>query len=128
MATTATTPARQFFDGHLAFLAAGKIDEMIDHDYAEDAVLITFFDGLPQPPPITVRGRAALKVFFHDYMNVVGNIDIKSLTFAEDYDGKDGGICFQASMDSSVGRLNVGDAWSMKNGQISFHYGFFTRG
>jgi len=115
-------------DGHLAFLAAGKIDEMIDHDYTEDAILITFFDGLEQTPPITVRGRAALKDFFRRYMDVVKRVDIKSLTLAEDYDGKNGGICLQASFDSAVGRLSVGDAWSMKNGQIAFHYGFFFRG
>jgi hypothetical protein len=90
--------------------------------------LITFFDGLEQPPPITVRGRAALKDFFKRYMDVVQRVDIKSLTFADDYDGKDGGICFQATFDSAVGILRVGDAWSMKNGQIAFHYGFFYRG
>jgi hypothetical protein len=123
----AATPGRQFFDGHLARISAGKIDEMVDNDYTENAVLITFFDGLDTPPPITVRGRAAIKDFFHRYMEVVGNIDVKSLDFAEDYDGKQGGICFQAAFDSRLGRLTAADAWFMKDGKIDFHQGFFFK-
>jgi len=123
----AATPGRQFFDEHLARISAGKIDEMVDHDYAEDAVLITFFYGLDTPPPITIRGRAALKDFFHRYMEVVGSIDIKSLDFAEDYDGNQGGICFQATFDTRLGRVKAADAWFMKNGQIAAHHGFFMK-
>jgi len=123
----ADSPGRRFFDGHLALIAAGKIDEMVDHDYAQDAILITFFGGLDTPPPITVRGRAELKKFFHSYMDINGQIDIKSLDFADHYDGKDGGICFQATFTTRLGLLKAADAWFMKDGQISVHHGFFIK-
>jgi len=59
-----TTPGQKFLDRHLSQISAGKIDEMVDNDYKEDAVLITFFNGFETPAPITVKGRDGLKKFF----------------------------------------------------------------
>lgn len=122
--TTSTTVSlgRQFFDRHLETIAAGKIDEMVDRDYAEDAVLITFFNGFDTPPPLTIKGRENIKKFFHDYMKTIGTIGIQSLDFTETEDT----IFFQAKFTCNLGLVSVGDAWTMRDGQIAYHFGFWT--
>jgi hypothetical protein len=115
------TPGRQFFDEHMAYIYAGDIDGMIDHQYREDAVLISPFDVLETPPPHIVRGREALKAFFHTYIGWQGAINVESLyDFAETEDA----ISFQAIFTSHTGRWVVGDAWSMKDKMIAYHFSF----
>jgi len=120
----ATTPGRKFFDDHMAYIYAGKIDEMIDDQYTEDSVLISPFDALPTPPPHIIRGNKALKEFFHIYMAYQGSIQVEKLyDFAE----TDDSIFFQAIFTSKTGRWVVGDAWHMRGGltgKIDVHYSF----
>lgn len=120
--STETTPGRKFFDEHMAYIGANEIDAMIDTQYHEDAVLISPFDVIPgTPPPHIVRGRAALKEFFHTYVSWQGSINVESLyDFAETEEG----IFFQAIFTSNTGRWVVGDAWHMKDGFIYYHYSF----
>ena len=66
------TFGRQFFDEHMAYIYAGDLDGMIDDQYDEDAVLISPFDILDTPPPHIIRGREALKAFFHRYVSWQG--------------------------------------------------------
>ncbi|MFN6559498.1 MAG: nuclear transport factor 2 family protein [Nostoc sp. ChiSLP01] len=123
MAVSTISPGRQFFDKHLETIAAGKIDEMVDRDYAEDAVLITFFNGFENTPaPITIRGRENIKKFFHDYLRTIEYIDIKSLDFTE----AENAIFFQAKFNCKLGLVSVGDAWTIRNGQIAYHFGFWA--
>ena len=119
-----TTPGRQFFDEHMKFIYANDIDGMIDNQYTEDAVLFSPFDVLDTPPPHVVRGREALKAFFHKYLAYQGAINVESLdNFAE----TDNSIFFQAVFTSKTGRWAVGDAWHMTNGMIDTHYSFAYR-
>ena len=118
------TPGRKFFDEHMAYIYANDIDGMIDNQYTEDAVLFSPFDVMPTPPPHVVRGRAALKEFFHTYVNWQGGIEVESLyDFCETEDS----IFFQAIFTSRTGKWVVGDAWYMVNGQIDKHYSFAHR-
>jgi hypothetical protein len=121
-ATSLTSPGRQFFDKHLEAIAAGEIDEMVDRDYTQDAILITFFNGFDQTAPLTIKGREAIKRFFHSYMRVIGTIDVKTLDFTE----TESSIFFQATFTCNLGLVTVGDAWTMKNGQIAYHFGFWA--
>lgn len=115
------TPGRQFFDEHMAYIYAGDIDGMIDHQYHEDAVLISPFDVLDTPPPHIIRGREALKAFFHTYIAWQGSINVESLyDFAETEDA----ISFQAIFTSQTGRWVVGDGWSLKDKMIAYHFSF----
>ncbi|MBP5977056.1 nuclear transport factor 2 family protein [Brasilonema sp. CT11] len=123
MTTSTASPGRLFFDKHIETISAGKIDEMVDRDYAEDAVLITFFNGFADtPPPITIEGRENIKKFFHDYLKTIDFIDIKSLDFTEAEDA----IFFQAKFNCKLGQVSVGDAWTMRDGQIAYHFGFWN--
>ena len=115
------TPGRQFFDEHMAYIYAGNLDGMIDNQYREDAVLISPFDMLDTPPPHIVRGRQALKAFFHKYMEYQGAINVESLyDFAETEDA----ISFQAIFTSQTGRWVVGDAWTLRDRMIAYHFSF----
>ena len=55
--TSPTTRGRKFFDTHMQYIYANKIDQMIDDQYTEAAVLISPFDVLSTPPPHIVRGN-----------------------------------------------------------------------
>ena len=122
MVASKVSLGRQFFDTHIETIMSGKIDEMVDRDYAEDATLITFFNGFQTPPPLTIQGRENIKAFFHNYLKTIGFIDIKSLDFTE----AEGAIFFQAKFNCNLGEVSVGDAWTMRDGQIAFHFGFWV--
>jgi hypothetical protein len=117
----ATSPGRKFFDEHMAYIYTNKIDEMIDNQYTEDAVLISPFDVLKTPPPHIVQGRKALKEFFHVYLDWQGSIKVEKLY---DFVETENSIFFQAIFTSKTGRWVVGDAWHMRGNQISAHYSF----
>jgi hypothetical protein len=123
----AATPGRKFFDEHLKRINAGLIDEMVDNDYVEDSVLITFFNGFDDsPPPITIKGKAGIKALFRKYIKVVGSINIKTVDFTEDFDGKSGYIFFQAIFTCNLGLVRAGDAFHMRGGKILCHFGFWA--
>lgn len=115
------TPGRQFFDKQLEYLSANKIDELIDNQYASDAVLISAFNVLPSPPPHVVRGNKALKEFFRAYVDWHGSINVEELTNFVEIEKS---IFFQAVFTSKTGRWAAGDAWHMRDGQIEVHYAF----
>jgi len=119
---SAPTPGRKFFDEHMAYIYANKIDEMIDDQYAQDAVLISPFTVYPNPPPPhIIRGNAALKKFFRTYIDFQGSINVEEISnFAE----TERSIFFQAIFTSQTGRWAVGDAWHMHEGKIQVHYSF----
>ena len=122
MATT--TPGRKFFDEHMAYIYANKIDEMIDESvHAQDAVLISPFDVLNTPPPHIVRGQKALKEFFHTYIAWQGAIQVEQLyDFAE----TDDSIFFQAIFTSKTGQVGRRRcvAHARRDGKIDVHYSF----
>jgi len=119
---SAPTPGRKFFDEHMAYIYANKIDEMIDDQYAQDAVLISPFNVYPNPPPPhIIRGNAALKKFFRTYIDFQGSINVEEISnFAE----TERSIFFHAIFTSQTGRWAVGDAWHMHEGKIQVHYSF----
>ena len=120
----ATTPGRKFFDEHMAYIYANEIDQMIDDQYAQDAVLISPFDVLSTPPPHIIRGNKALKEFFRTYIDWQGSINVEQLyDFAE----TENSIMFQAIFTSRTGKWVVGDAWHMRDGKIDTHYSFAHR-
>lgn len=119
--TVSTTPGQNFFDQHMAYIAAKDVDGMVDAQYTEDAVLVSPFDILDTPPPHIVRGNQALKNFLRKYLGWQGEIKLESLyNFAE----LDDSIIFHAIFTSNTGQWVVGDAWHMRDGKIDRHYSF----
>jgi hypothetical protein len=116
-----TTPGRKFFDEHIAYLTDNDIDNMIDNQYTQDAVLISPFDILDTPPPHIVRGNKALKEFFHKYIAWQGSINVEELC---DFAETENSIFFQSIFTSNTGRWIAGAGWHMTDGKIDTHYSF----
>lgn len=115
------TPGKIFFDEHMRYIHNGDIDGMIDAQYDDDAILISPFDMLDTPPPHIIKGKEAIKAFFHQYMQWQGTIEVEQLYhFAETEEA----ISFHAVFTSNTGRWVVADAWHLRNGKISAHYSF----
>ncbi|GCF07959.1 nuclear transport factor 2 family protein [Dictyobacter arantiisoli] len=107
----ATTFARKFYDEQLDYLSAHDVDGLIDDHYNEDAILVGF--------DFTVKGNAALKEHFRNYLKTLGRIDVKSTDkFNETADT----IFFEASVVTDLGPATVFDAIVLKNGKISYHF------
>lgn len=118
----AESPARKFFDEHMAYIYANDIDGMIDQQYTEDAVLISPFDVVEgASPPHIVRGRQALKDFFRIYLAWQGEINVESM---DQFAATPESVFFQATFTSKTGRWVVGDGWQLREGKIAVHYSF----
>ena len=55
----AETPGRKFFDQHMGYIYANKIDQMIDDQYTQDAILISPFAVAMASPERTAVSAAA---------------------------------------------------------------------
>ena len=66
-----------------------------------------------------VKGRDALKTYFHGYIEMLGDIVVESTDkFAE----TDDAIFFEATVSSKLGRARVYDAWTLRDGLITHHF------
>jgi hypothetical protein len=109
---SSTTAGRTFYDRQVGYLKAKDVDGLVDNHYNDDAVLVRF-DSV-------IKGKDALKQFFHQYVEMLGDIEVESTDqFAETEDT----IFFEATVKSKLGRAQVYDAWVLKNGKISYHFG-----
>lgn len=105
------TPGRKFYREQLGYLAARDVDGLIDNHYNADAVLIGF--------DMVVRGRAALKEYFRNYLTRLGNLEVTSTNkFRETADT----IFLEASVVSQSGPAVVYDAMVLRDGKISYHF------
>jgi hypothetical protein len=120
-----STPGRDFFDQHVNYLTNGDLDSLIREQYLEDAVLISPFDVLDQPPPHILRGHEQIKNFLRKWLDYHGPSTFTSLTnFVETEDT----VTFHATMTSQTGNWMLGEAWhivgGLPGGKIDRHYGF----
>jgi hypothetical protein len=74
-----TTPGRQFFDQHMAYLNTCDLDRLVGTQYSENAVLITPFDILDKPPPHIIPAGPALVDFFAKWLDYHGAMTVDSL-------------------------------------------------
>jgi ketosteroid isomerase-like protein len=105
------TPGRVFYDRHIQFLVDKDVDGLVETNYAPDAELITF--------QTVVSGREALRRYFRDYIDMLGDIVVES---TDEFAETDDAIFFEATVSSKLGRARVYDAWTIRNGQITHHF------
>lgn len=105
---------QEFYDNHLALLAKNDVNELVEHDYHEDAVMIL----LVAEQPIYVRGHAELKVQLGDYLANIyrGFVSTEKLAITDD------SIHLEATINTAWGPSRVYDALYMKDGKIFRHY------
>lgn len=107
----ATTPGRQLYEKQLDYIFAKDVEGLINNHYNEDAVLIGF--------DIVVKGRAALKDYFHVYLEKLGHLEVKS---TDKFQETEDTVFLEAQVVSNLGPAVVYDAWVLKDGKISYHF------
>jgi ketosteroid isomerase-like protein len=105
------TPGRALYQRQLQYLGARDVDGLVEHQYAEDALLI----GADS----VVQGREALRAHFRRYLDRLGTLRVDSTdVFVETEDS----IFFEASVTSDRGPARVFDAWVLRDGKIARHF------
>ncbi len=107
-----TTPGWKFYERHINYFVIKDVNGLVENDYNEDAVLISF--------DFTVKGHEALKDIFKGYLEMIGDLELKSTdNFTETEDS----IFLEATIETSkLGERKVYDVFVMKNGKISYHF------
>ena len=105
---------QEFYDNHLVLLANNDVNELVDHDYHDDAVMIL----LVAEEPIYVNGKAELKVQLGDYLTNIyrGFVSTEKLAITDD------SIHLEATIMTPWGESRVYDALYLKDGKIFRHY------
>jgi hypothetical protein len=111
----------EFFNQHMTYLMTGDLDGLLTNQYTPDAILITPFDILDEPPPHVIKNGPAMKDFFAKWLAYNANMQVDSLY---DYAELDDTISFQCLLTSDSGKWVLGEAWHMAGDKIDRHYGF----
>lgn len=103
-----------FYENHLALLANKDANELVEHDYHDEAQMIL----MVADEPIYITGKEALKKQLGDYLQYVyrGFISTEKLAITDD------SIFLEATIDTANGPSKVYDALYMKDGKIYRHY------
>ncbi len=105
------TPAWEFYEKQLNYIFANDVEGLIDNQYNDDAMLIGF--------DFVVKGKAALKAHFRNYLQTLGHLEVKS---TDKFQETEQIIFLEAHVVSDLGPAVVYDAWVLENGKISFHF------
>lgn len=109
---TAPSPLWRFYKRHLGFFYAKDVDGLVANDYTEDAVL--------SAPDFTVQGHAALKQIFSGYVEMIGDIRLKS---TDKFTETANAVQLEATLQTSrAGERKVYDIFVMRDGKISQHF------
>ncbi len=105
---------QEFYENHLDLLSKGDADELVEHDYHDDAQMILFVAD----EPIILTGKEALKKQLGDYVKYIykGFVSSERLVITDD------SIFLEATIDTANGHSKVYDALYMKDGKIFRHY------
>ncbi len=102
---------RQLYEAQIRYLQAGDVDGLIDNQYTDDALLVSFDHQ--------IRGNAALKEYFRGYLQVLGNIEVLS---TDRFVATNDAVFFEATMRTNLGEARVFDAWVLRDVKISYHF------
>ncbi|MBI5961362.1 MAG: nuclear transport factor 2 family protein [Chloroflexi bacterium] len=102
----ATTFGKAFYERHVDFLEKQDINNLIEMQYHPDAVLVGF--------DFIVRGQAALREHFKNYLEHLGTITLLSTDkFTEIEDA----IFFEATVKTDFGEAVVYDVFTFQDGK-----------
>ena len=102
---------RRMYETQIRYLEVGDVDGLIDIHYTADAILVSF--------DRQVKGNAALKEHFRDYLLMLGDFDVLS---TDKFVETDDTVFFEATVRTSLGEARVFDAWVLQGGKISHHF------
>ncbi|GAA4465357.1 hypothetical protein GCM10023189_45850 [Nibrella saemangeumensis] len=103
-----------FYENHLELLAKNDANELVEHDYHDDAQMIL----LVADEPIYVKGKEALKKQLDEYLKYIyrGFKSTEKLAITDD------SIFLEATIETTNGPAKVYDALYMKDGKIFRHF------
>jgi hypothetical protein len=112
MVETKDSQGWKFYEEQIKYLYAKDTDGLVDSHYHEDGVIVSF--------DFTVKGREALREHFRNYLEMLGDLRVKSTDrFTETEDT----IFFEATVETSAfGEVKVYDAFILKDGKITYHF------
>ncbi|MGH8902314.1 MAG: nuclear transport factor 2 family protein [Egibacteraceae bacterium] len=103
---------RDFYEQQVRYLVAKDIDALIENNYTENAELHSYDNQ--------IKGRDALKRYFRDYIEMIGDLKLKS---TDKFAASDDAIMFEASVETSnLGEVRVYDSWVMEDNKIRHHF------
>jgi glyoxylase-like metal-dependent hydrolase (beta-lactamase superfamily II) len=105
---------KAFYERHIALLARGDVQKLVDTDYREDAVMILLAKDEAQ----VISGREQLKQVLGAYLEFV----YRGFVSTEKYGETDDCLAFEATIRTATGTERVYDAMQLKDGQIFRHY------
>lgn len=105
---------KAFYDKHLDLLARADANELVEHDYHDDAEMLL----LVADEPIYLKGKDALKKQLGDYITYIyrGFVSTEKLALTDD------SIFLEATINTANGPSRVYDALYLKDGKIFRHY------
>jgi carbon-monoxide dehydrogenase small subunit len=105
------TPGKRFYERQVKYLLEGNADALVEDNYHEDAVVVSFDS--------TVKGHEALKTHFRNYMKWVRIIEVLS---TEHFTETEDSVAFEATVRSNQGVAKVYDVMLLKDGKITYHF------
>lgn len=107
----ANSPKREFYERQIDYLVAGDVEGLIDNQYTDDALLVSFDNQ--------IRGNAALKEYFKGYVEMLGKLEVVS---TDKFVETDDAVFFEATVNTNFGQAVVFDAWVLRDGKIAYHF------
>ena len=107
----ANSPKREFYERQIDYLVAGDVEGLIDNQYTDDALLVSFDNQ--------IRGNAALKEYFKGYVEMLGKLEVVS---TDKFVETDDAIFFEATVNTNFGQAVVFDGWVLRDGKIAYHF------
>jgi hypothetical protein len=106
------TKAWKFYEKHLQFFFDRDIDGLLESDYNEDAVVVSY--------DFAVKGHDGLRQLFTQYIEMIGDITLKS---TDQFNETEDSIMLEATLETSkAGVRKVYDVFVMRDGKISYHF------
>jgi hypothetical protein len=107
---------REIFDRQMEYLQAKAVDPLIDNNYNEDAELISLVGD-----PFVVKGSAALKTHFRNYLAQTG--DFQEIVLTKVVESEDTfALEAQVTLNQNGIQIGVYDAFHLQNGKIARHF------
>ena len=107
----ADSPGKKFYESQVDYLMKKDVDGLVDNNYNDDAVLVSFES--------VVQGKQALKEYYREYLRWV---QIKEVVSTDKFTETGDSVFFEATARTNFGAGGVYDAMLLKNGKIQYHF------
>jgi len=108
---SAEEAAREYLDDQVKLLQQRDVDALLERHYDPDAALVT--------QGVAVRGHGALRDYFIQYLDTLGDFVVNSIDLLS---AADDAFLLEATVTSALGRARVYDAFVLRDGRATHHF------